>query len=492
MKKIGKVFLLGAGCGDYDLITLRGMNILKTCDTVVFDSLIDLRVLDLVPKAAERICVGKRRGKHSESQENINQMLVKKAQEGKTVVRLKGGDSFVFGRGGEEILVLQQNNIPYSIVPGISSSIAVPELAGIPVTHRKISRSFHVITGHTADDILPENLSSYASLKGTLVFLMGLKNLSLIADGLIKGGMDENTPAAVISNGGRINQRLVRSDLKHISSDTEKENLQAPAVIVVGETAEFDFSPTYTPPLSGVSVTITGTKKLTDKLFSGLAELGAQTHRIGCLTVKEYEENQALDKALKNIQNYSWLVLTSMNGAEIFLKRLRKLKIDLRELSHIKFAVIGRGTAEILEKCGIFPELVPKVFTSKELGKNLCKRAEKSDKILILRAELGSKELTDALEAKSISFDDIKTYNVCSDRLNNGEVLVSTDYITFASASGVHSFFEDGYKISPDTKIVCIGDITAKALSQHKISCCKVVETAGVSEIIRSILEAEQ
>lgn len=492
MKKTGKVFLIGAGCGDYDLITVRGMNILKTCDTVVFDSLIDSRILDFVPKTAERICVGKRRGKHSESQDNINQILVSKAQEGRTVVRLKGGDSFVFGRGGEEITALQKHNIPYSIVPGVSSSIAVPEFAGIPVTHRKISRSFHIVTGHTAEDMLPENLSAYAALKGTLVFLMGFNNLSRIAEGLIKGGMNENTPAAVIFNGGRVNQRLVRSDLKNIFEDVKKANLKSPAVIVIGETADFDFSPTYIPPLSGVSVTITGTKKLTDKLLSGLSEFGAQTYRLGCLTVKEYEENPELDKALENIQNYSWLVLTSMNGAEIFLKRLRKLKIDLRKLSHIKFAVIGSGTAEILERCGIFPELVPEVFTSKELGRGLCKRAEKSERVLILRAELGSKELTDALRAESISFDDIKTYNVCSDGENNGNITISTDYITFASASGVHAFFEDGYEISPNTKIVCIGEITAKALSQHEISCCKVVETASVSEIIRTILEAEQ
>ena len=185
MSCLGKVYLVGAGCGDYDLITLRGMKILEQAEVVIYDSLIDTDLLDFVPDKCEKICVGKRFGQKSEKQENINKILVEKALEGRTVVRLKGGDPFVFGRGGEEILALQQYNIPYSICPGISSCIAVPELAGIPVTHRITSRSFHVVTGHTADDLLPENMDSLGKLGGTLIFLMGLNHLSMISQSLI-------------------------------------------------------------------------------------------------------------------------------------------------------------------------------------------------------------------------------------------------------------------------------------------------------------------
>ena len=172
----GRVYLVGAGCGDYDLITLRGLELIKKCDVLIYDSLIDKELLEYAENA-EKICVGKRSGAHSETQKTINSLLIEKARENKTVVRLKGGDPFVFGRGGEEIIALKEGDIPFDIVPGISSAIAVPELAGIPVTHRLTSRSFHVITGHTAEDILPENMKAYAECEGTLVFLMGLKNL---------------------------------------------------------------------------------------------------------------------------------------------------------------------------------------------------------------------------------------------------------------------------------------------------------------------------
>ena len=223
MNKNGRVYLVGAGCGDYDLITVRGQRILEKCDVVVYDFLIDSRLLDYVPENAERICVGKRAGCHSESQENINALLVKKAMEGKNVVRLKGGDSFVFGRGGEEIQALRLHDIEYSIIPGISSAIAVPELAGIPVTQRKVSRSFHVITGHTADDLLPMNMNVYAKLDGTLVFLMALKNIEKISEMLILNGKSENTPAAVISNGAGEKQQIVRSNLKNIAHEVSRK-----------------------------------------------------------------------------------------------------------------------------------------------------------------------------------------------------------------------------------------------------------------------------
>lgn len=195
------MYIVGAGCGDFDLITMRGAEYIRHCDVLVYDSLIDVSLLGFAPETAEKICVGKRSGRHSEKQENINEILVEKAREGKTVVRLKGGDPFVFGRGGEEIETLKSADIPFDIVPGISSSIAVPELAGIPVTHRNLSRSVHIITGHTAQDTLPENIKKCAETDGTLVFLMGLRNLPDIVENLIRNGKSDDTPVAVVSNG---------------------------------------------------------------------------------------------------------------------------------------------------------------------------------------------------------------------------------------------------------------------------------------------------
>lgn len=491
MSNLGKVYLVGAGCGDYDLITLRGKSLLEKCDVVVYDSLIDSRLLDFAPDNAEKICAGKRAGHHSEKQENINNLLVHKAREGKTVVRLKGGDPFVFGRGGEEIIALKENNIPYSVVPGISSAIAVPELAGIPVTHRKTSRSVHIITGHTAEEMLPENLSRYARLDGTLVFLMGLNNIDKISESLIKSGKNENTPAAVISNGASKNQQIVRSTLKDIADKAKQNNIKSPAIIVVGETAQFDFKETISLPLNDISVTVTGTKRFSEKLSAQLNNLGAEIKTLDFLNVSEYQDNTEFDNALENISEYDWIVLTSISGAEIFFDRLKKLKIDIRKLNKIRFAVIGSGTAEVLEKYGIFADLVPDVYTSSSLGKMLADSVNAEEKGLILRAKQGSLELTKILDENKISYDDIKTYDLTSNlsgEINN----IDTDFITFASASGVNAFFENGFSISSKTKIVCIGEITANALKQHNISDYRVSKTSNIDGIIQEILtEAE-
>jgi uroporphyrinogen III methyltransferase/synthase len=488
MSKSGKVYLVGAGCGDYDLITLRGKKLIELSEVVVYDSLIDSRLLELAPADAEKICVGKRAGRHSAAQDDINSLLVQRALQGKVVVRLKGGDPFVFGRGGEEILALQEQGIEYAVVPGISSSIAVPELAGIPVTHRRLSRSFHIITGHTEQDLLPENMSAYASLDGTLVFLMGLKNINQIADSLIQNGKNPQTPAAVISNGAGNAQQVVRAALQNIGEAARAECVKAPAIIVVGEVAKFDFMQTISLPLKNTSVAVTGTKRFAGKLSAQLEQLGARVKMLDYLKVVEYGENPQLDKALSNLSPYSWIVLTSINGAEIFIKRLKKLKIDLRKLSNIKFAVIGSGTAEVLEKYGIFADLIPKIYTSRALGKELSKLAQKGERVLLLRAEQGSKELSQILDDSAIGYDDIKTYDVQGRARTTENAEISTDFITFASSSGVNAFFENGYLVSPKTKIVCIGEITANALQKHGISDFKISKTSNINGITDILL----
>ncbi len=488
MNKNGRVYLVGAGCGDYDLITVRGQRILEKCDVVVYDFLIDSRLLDYVPENAERICVGKRAGCHSESQENINALLVKKAMEGKNVVRLKGGDSFVFGRGGEEIQALRLHDIEYSIIPGISSAIAVPELAGIPVTQRKVSRSFHVITGHTADDLLPMNMNVYAKLDGTLVFLMALKNIEKISEMLILNGKSENTPAAVISNGAGEKQQIVRSNLKNIAHEVRKQKIKAPAVIIVGETAGYDMIPTISLPLRGITVTVTGTKKFAAKLSDKLSTLGAEVNRLDYLNVLEYRDNAEFDNALRNLNDYDWLVLTSINGAEIFFKRLIGLGIDIRALSKIKLAVIGSGTAEVLKRYGIIADFVPEIYTSATLGQMLSCNVCVKERVLILRAEKGSAELTEILEKNNISYDEIKIYDVVGNAKEFDDKAVNTDFITFASSSGVNAFFESGFTVSPRTKIICIGKITANALGKHDVNNFRISGTSNIDGIIDTVL----
>lgn len=487
----GKVYLVGAGCGASDLMTLRGARLLKECDAVVYDSLIDEKLLELVPINAEMISVGKRAGKHSESQENINQILVKKALEGKTVVRLKGGDPFVFGRGGEEILALQEKKIPYSVVPGISSAIAVPELAGIAVTHRKISRSFHVITGHTADEISPDKLSRYAKLDGTLVFLMGLGNMHQIVSGLLFGGMSKSTPAAVISCGGTSRQITIKGTLDTISDLAEHEKACSPAVIVVGETVRFDFSATVKKPLDGVSVTVTGTKRFSEKLSDKLEALGAEVRCRCRLNVTEYKNNTLPENAVQHIDEYSWLVFTSMNGVDIFFDALKKTGRDIRALYSVKIAVLGKGTAEALENRGVFPQLVPNEYTSAAFGRSLAQAVSDSEKILILRAEKGSPELTKPLADSGLPYDDIKLYDVTASEENDGTE-IRDNYLIFGSASGVHAFFECGYSVSENTKIVCIGPSTAEALRSYGVSDHLICSNHSADGIAETILLEEQ
>lgn len=460
----GKVYITGGGCGEADLITLRGAYALGQADCVVFDDLIDKRLLGFASENAETVCVGKRMGKHSETQEAINEILVKKALEGKTVVRLKGGDPFVFGRGGEEAAALSGEDIPFEIIPGISSCIAVPELAGIPVTHRRVSRSFHVITAHTADDIPDGYFGKYAALDGTLVFLMGLNRLKMLTDELIGGGVSADTSAAVISKGGTSEQRTVRGRLSDIAKTVQKENISAPAVIIVGETAALDYSRTLEKKLSGVSVTVTGTRALVHKLTNKIYAQGGSAYPLPLVKISEYEDNERFDRALENISEYSCLALTSVNGADIFLDRMKRLNIDVRRLCGLKIAVVGRPTGERLRSSGIIPELVPDTYTVEALGKLIADNAKNGERVLILRAEQGSEILNNILDDNGILYDDIKIYDTVPWADKAYDKNISTDFITFASGSGVRAFFGSGYTVSDRTKIVCIGNVTAEEL----------------------------
>ena len=320
----GCVYLVGAGCGRADLITLRGLRLLQCCDVVVYDDLIDRHLLEAAPQAAERLYVGKRLGRHSTPQEEISRLLVKKALEGKVVIRLKGGDPFVFGRGGEEMEALLSAGIPCEEVPGITSAVAIPAAVGIPVTHRGVSRSFHVITGHTFDERGEPagGWGTLANLEGTLVFLMGLANLEGIADGLLSAGKRAETPAAVISSGMGPRPVAVRAPLAQLAEKTRAAELKAPAIILVGPTAALDFSATVEHPLSGVRVGVTGTAGLRQKLQELLTGLGAVVETAAGLTVEELPLPLRLEDLCAG--RSPWLVFTSANGVDIFFRKARR------------------------------------------------------------------------------------------------------------------------------------------------------------------------
>lgn len=486
MKTNGMVSLIGAGCGAKDLITVRGLECLRKCDAVVYDDLIDAGLLDEVPADAQRIYMGKRLGKHSAPQQEISQMLVKLAQQGKHVARLKGGDPFVFGRGGEESLALQQAGIAFEEIPGISSCIAIPAQAGIPVTHRGLSRSFHVITAHTATDCEndTEKMKHLAALDGTLVFLMGLGRLEALAESMMQAGKSANTPAAVISGGNAPHPMTVRGTLQTIAPLVRQANVQAPAVIVVGEVAALELiSPLVEKPLAGVRVGITGTQKFVQKLDLALKQQGAQTQEVSCSQVMPLHWESVLER---NWNEPCWLVFTSANGVRIFFDTLRREKKDLRQLARCQFAVIGKSTGEVLSQYGIQPDLCPDVYTSEALAQELCKKIQPGESAVLLRAKQSAAILPQMLREQGISVQDVALYDVKTVQTEDC-ALTELDYLTFASAGGVRQFFQKYKRIPDNITCVCIGPVTAKEFARYDPRPCLIAEQAEVSSLVQTI-----
>ena len=462
------VSIVGAGCGERDLITLRGLDRIRRCEVLIYDDLIDEALLNELPEGAEKIYMGKRLSRHSAKQEEINAKIIEKASEGKRVVRLKGGDPFVFGRGGEECQALMDAGIDFELVPGLSSSIAIPELAGIPVTHRGISRGFHVVTAHTADteDGLPDYIDKLASLDVTLVFLMGLSRLDKICSRLIRAGMRETMPAAVVSGGNAPHPVTVRGTLQNIFEKTVEAQVKAPAVIVVGETAALDFSSAAQKPLHGVTVALTGTESVTKKLHEQLSFMGAEVFT--ALPSKLYELPFTFDLSSLADSEPKTLVFTSANGVRVFFKRLKERKFDLRGLSSCTFAVIGKATAAALEDFGICAELCPESYTSEALAELLLRAVKPGTKIYLFRSADGSKLLYEKLSAFTETVD-VPTYTVkAQEEIPDAvrERLSGADYLAFASSGGVEAFFRTFGKIPGNVRCACIGEVTAKTLGR--------------------------
>lgn len=466
MEHMGKVYLVGAGCGTADLITLRGLRLLQNCDVVVYDDLIDKALLRETPGHAQVVYMGKRQGKHSARQEEICAKLIQCAQAGKTVVRLKGGDPFVFGRGGEELLALQQAGVPCQMVPGITSALAIPAMAGIPVTHRGISRSVHIITAHTADtgDGLPEQLDGLARLPGTLVFLMGLSRLEAIAQRLMAAGKPEDTPAAVISGGNSPHPAAIRGTLADIAEKTRAANIQPPAVIVVGETAGLELSSTIPAPLAGVTVGLSGSGTMIQKLREALDPLGARTFIAQQSVIQELPLLIRLESLCDGAPH--WLVFTSANGVREFFRRLKSERVDLRRLANCRFAVIGAATGKALSAQGFRADLCPKDYTTAALAQALLETVPPQEEIVLLRSEQGSEELFQALSAER-TVRDIHLYAAVPALLAGAETkewLNRADYLVFTSAGGVRMFLAQQAVVPSQVKCVCIGEVTAAAL----------------------------
>lgn len=491
---MGTVYLVGAGPGDAGLITVKGLEKLKRCDAVVYDRLASQELLEYVQKDCIKIYVGKQAGRHSKKQEEINAILVECAGKYHTVVRLKGGDPFVFGRGGEEIEALAEHGIPYEVIPGITSAVAVPECAGIPVTHRGVSRSFHVITGHTKTSVgSPDyDYETLARNEGTLVFLMGLSNLGGITAHLIQAGKAGNTPVAVISEGTTGTQRTIRGTLTDIAEKVKGAGLPGPAVIVVGETAGYEYR--Y-PANRSMTVGITATHPLREKLARGLEGLGMQPVSLCDMQVVPTEHLKELEEEFVRLHLYQWVMFTSQNAVWLFFETMKRCRIDIRKLGHVRFAVLGSGTAAKLAEYGIQADFIPSRYEACVLAQEFAERVDPDTRVLIPRAVQGSKELSAILSEHRIAYRDILIYNVEGKLTENIERLHTLDNLVFVSASGVTAFFEEIRKrnmmVPEKIRIACIGSMTQKRLLQEYGEADVVAAVSNVEGLLDAMQNME-
>ncbi|MDO5136018.1 MAG: uroporphyrinogen-III C-methyltransferase [Eubacteriales bacterium] len=468
----GKVWLVGAGPGDIGLFTVKGMEVLKKAEVVVYDSLVGQGVLSQVPDGARLINVGKRASCHTMPQEEINQVLLEEAKKGCQVVRLKGGDPFLFGRGGEELELLAREKIPYEVVPGVTSPLAVPAYNGIPVTHRDFCSSLHIITGHKrAGEAYDIDFDALVRTRGTLVFLMGLGALGEICSSLLEAGMEPDMPAAVLEKGTTAGQRRVVATLATLKDRTEEAGIQTPAIIVVGKVCGLSeaFAWYESLPLAGWKVVVTRPKGLISQTAARLREKGAEVLELPAICTEEIRENPALLQALSHLGEYRWLVFTSPTGVEVFFQAMFREKKDLRSLGGLRIAAIGEGTAKKLRERGLFCDLMPEVYDGDALGEALAAVVEKGDRILIPRAEKGNAGLVRTLLEAGAQVEDVATYRTLYQQsrlidekkeLEDGRV----HCVVFTSASTVKGFVEGTRGLDyRKVRAACIGKQTKAA-----------------------------
>lgn len=479
MEKKGKVYLIGAGPGDPGLLGLKAKECLETADAVVYDRLADPRIIEFCRKDAEMVYVGKASANHTMRQPDINKLLVKLAAEGKTVARLKGGDPFVFGRGGEEAIELLEAGLPFEFVPGVTSAIAVAEYAGIPVTHRHVATSFAVITGHE-DPTKGEstiNWKGLATAVDTLVFLMGVENIERISSQLIANGRSADCPAAVIRWGTRPEQRTLITTVGQAAADVKATGMKPPAIFLVGEVVKLREQLQWfdNKPLFGKTVVVTRARAQASALTKKLEAQGARVLEVPAIKIVPPADFAPLDKAISEIDTYKWLILTSVNGVEYFFDRLLKAGKDSRALCSVKIAAIGSATAEALKGYGITADLIPSAYKAEELADALAADTKAGDKLLLARAKIARNVLPERLRALGAQVDVVTAYETVADCQNKEELLEALEsgeasLVTFTSSSTVTNLLDvlgDKKDLLNKVALAAIGPVTAETLEKH-------------------------
>jgi uroporphyrinogen III methyltransferase / synthase len=498
----GRVVLVGAGPGDPGLLTLRAAAVLATADVLLYDALAAEPIVALAPPGCDRIFVGKRGGDHAMPQDAIEALMIAQAREGKCVVRLKGGDPFLFGRGGEEAQALHAAGIPFEIVPGISSALAAPAYAGIPVTHRDFNAVLTIATGHE-DPTKPESTIDWDALAEphrTLVLLMAMGNLDAICKRLIERGRAPQTPVAVIQDGTRPNQRTVTGTLATIADAAAQASLAAPAIVVVGDVVGLREELRWydRAPLFGKRVLITRPAQQAQEFARALYARGVEPILASTIAIVPPDDPMPAHRAIDELATYRWVVFTSQNGVDAFFDRLASLDADARYLRDIKVAAIGSKTAERLRDHGVHPDLVPAAFVSEEIARALIEETHNGDRILIYRAQEARDVLPQMLEDAGREPHVVAAYKTVFDvDPHFAQKVARADVLTFTSASTVRGYVEllgsakTACEAARNKLIACIGPVTAEAADEaglHVDVVADIFTTDGLLDALEAHL----
>ena len=495
----GYVYLVGAGPGDPKLITVKGAECIAKADVLIYDRLASRRLMTLARPDCEMIFVGKSPDRHTLRQEEINALLVQKGSEGKIVTRLKGGDPFVFGRGGEEAEDLLKAGIPYEIVPGVTSAISVPAYAGIPVTHRDLTSSFAVITGHedptkNSSALAWEHL---ATAHGTLVFLMGMENLSLIASKLIENGRAPSTPVGIIQWGTRPEQRVLVGELQNIAQLVKEEGFTNPSIIIVGEVVQLREKLQWFEkrPLFGQRVIVTRARHQASALSQGIEDLGGEPWEFPAIDIVPPSDPSKLVHAVKNLKRFEWLIFTSVNGVEEFFKVLMEQGRDVRDLGGMDIVAIGPATREALEKRCLKVSFVPEEYRAEKIIEGLASRVLPGQSVLLARAEEARDILPESLKALGADVWDVPTYRTVLGNANKEELIrlleeKAVSAVTFTSSSTVRNFLqliEGKLDLLEEVKLYSIGPITSKTAEELGLNIYKQAKQYTIKGLLEAL-----
>jgi len=484
-RRPGKVYLVGAGPGDPGLLTLKGKECLEAADIVLYDYLANPVFLQYAPAAAQRVYVGRRGRGQYQDQADINRLLIERAKEGNVVVRLKGGDPFVFGRGGEEAEAVAAAGVDFEVVPGVTSAVAVPAYAGIPVTHRTMASTVTFVTGHE-DPTKPAALLEWpklASTSGTLVFMMGMKNLPSIVQHLLSEGRSPDTPVAAIRWGTKADQQTIMGTLVDIVAKAEAARLEPPTVIVIGEVVRLRGQLNWfeTKPLFGKRVVLTRALEQAREFSQLLAAYGAEPVEAPTIQIVPPASWQAIDDAMTRLSAYQWLIFTSVNGVRPFMDRLHTAGKDARALANLRLCAIGPRTAQELGAYGLTPDIVPTEFQAEGVIAALAHVGIRGSRILIPRAEVAREILPEQLRELGATVDVIPVYRTIApaldvafltQQLHDGRVAA----VTFTSSSTVRNFVDlfGGrdvvISLLAGVVVACIGPITARTAEEYGLT----------------------